>query len=143
KDKSLRVGSISKVLISYIFLSIVDDGYLKLDDIVSDHIKGLKNTVVGEIKLFKLLNHSSGLSRDGNWQSTFSGDYPSDDEMYKYFRNVQKLRNCDWAYSNLGFELIRMILETVTKLKYNELVFKYTRSILTNPTFGSDLNLYN
>ncbi|MBI2356739.1 beta-lactamase family protein [Candidatus Dojkabacteria bacterium] len=139
EEKTLRLGSISKVLLTYVLLLLVRENRINLEAKVSEYLPEFKNCPVGSIRLFKLANHTSGLRREGPWGATSNNEYPDDKELMNYFLNVSDLRDCDWGYSNIGFELLRLILEKVTSQKYTDFINDCIPKLLGGKEFEFNL----
>jgi D-alanyl-D-alanine carboxypeptidase len=106
-----RIGSVTKTFTALAILQLREDGKLRLDDRVRDHITTTaiqaRNTGVLDVTIRELLTHSSGLQRDlpGTWWTQpsfpaqlpdhFSATYPSSTE---------------WKYSNVGYALLGEVI---------------------------------
>lgn len=60
---SFRIGSMSKAFTAAALMLLVEDGRVRLDDRVTDHLAGLPESW-GDITLRQLLDNTSGLSND-------------------------------------------------------------------------------
>jgi CubicO group peptidase (beta-lactamase class C family) len=102
-----RIGSITKTFTALAILQLHDEGKLRLDDRVRDHVTStaLHARSIGllDVTLRELLTHSSGLQRDlpGTWYTrpSFPAELP-DDFGATYPAGSQ------WKYSNVGYTLL-------------------------------------
>jgi CubicO group peptidase (beta-lactamase class C family) len=66
-DTVMHIGSITKVLNAALVMQLVDDGLIRLEDLVSLHLPELRlgdMSALGEITCEMLLNHTSGIMGD-------------------------------------------------------------------------------
>jgi CubicO group peptidase (beta-lactamase class C family) len=106
-----RIGSITKTFTALAILQLHEEGKLRLDDRVRDHVTSTapQASSLGllDVTIRELLMHSSGLQRDlpGTWWTAPS--FPvqfSDDFGATYPANTQ------WKYSNVGYALLGEIV---------------------------------
>src|SRR5713101_2985433 len=106
-----RIGSVTKTFTALAILQLHEDGKLRLDDRVCDHVKTAaiqaRDSGLLDVTIRELLTHSSGLQRDlpGTWWSEpsfpaqisdhFSATYPS---------------STQWKYSNVGYALLGEVI---------------------------------
>ncbi|HEX9193568.1 MAG TPA: serine hydrolase domain-containing protein [Burkholderiales bacterium] len=106
-----RIGSVTKTFTALAILQLHEDGKLRLDDRVRDHVTTTaihaRNIGLLDVTIRELLMHSSGLQRDlpGTWWTRpsfpaqfpdhFSATYPSSTE---------------WKYSNVGYALLGEVI---------------------------------
>lgn len=111
----LYAGSLTKVLTAALVLRLVDEGFIGLDDRVE--IPGLD---AEPITVAELLNHSSGLPREGEFGYWFSADFPDRQALANYLVDVE-LRSPPGAevhYSNIGYAVLGQLIEAVTGQDY-------------------------
>src|SRR5712671_4416478 len=102
-----RIGSITKTFTALAVLQLHDEGKLRLDERVRDHVttSAARARSLGllDVTLRELLMHSSGLQRDlpGTWWTapSFPAQFP-DDFSATYPASTQ------WKYSNVGYALL-------------------------------------
>lgn len=133
-DAKFYIYSITKSIIATAALSLVNQGQLELDGSVQPY---LPNAFLDtSVTLRQLLSHTSGLADYGE-TSTYrdavkvTPNSPWSVEAFLDFAKTQGLRFTPgegWAYSNIGYLLLRCVLETVTGLSiqqlFQEVVFK-------------------
>jgi CubicO group peptidase (beta-lactamase class C family) len=114
EDTILQIGSISKVFTTTLLMTLVDDGFLALDDPVSKHLPGFRLTTDGTqdaVKIANLVNHTSGVF--GDHFEDFGWD---DDALERYVESMSELRQVYetgtiWSYTNSAFNLAGRIIE--------------------------------
>ena len=114
-DTKFNIQSISKSIIATAVLKQVDKKKLNLDSTVKDYIPNYKGVNGDKITIRQLLNHTSGLPED------FSDIIPN--KYYKSKHILQEIEKTQpnnqpgiqFQYSNLGYKLLSIILETVLK----------------------------
>src|SRR6185503_914171 len=102
-----RIGSVTKTFTALAVLQLHQDGKLRLDDRVRDHVRTTaihaRNIGLLDVTIRELLTHSSGLQRDlpGTWwtQPSFPTEFP-DDFSATYPSSTR------WKYSNVGYALL-------------------------------------
>jgi D-alanyl-D-alanine carboxypeptidase len=106
-DNQFIIGSISKQMTAVVVLREVDKGRINLHIPVKKYLPNMHQTWLDSITVHQLLNHTSGVT---DW-----------DKPLKFKPST------DFAYSNIGYELLAKITENVTKKSYATLtneVFK-------------------
>ena len=125
-----HIASISKMFTAVAILQLKDRKKLSLDDNVIKHLPWfrVKNEVgdTDEITIRELLNHSSGLARDGagttmHWSEK---DFPNTDELKLKFGNqfIINKHGTMFKYSNFNFVLLGLVVESVSGLSYEEFI---------------------
>ncbi len=122
-----RIASHSKVFTTTAIMQLVEQGRLRLDDRVAEHLDWFgpdgddPEDERGHITIRQLLTHSSGLTRDGTTTHWHTGEFPSLDELkgsvadMPVYGTVEHLK-----YSNIAFTLAGQIIEAVTGRSYEE-----------------------
>lgn len=111
------IGSITKPLTALAILKLEMLEKLKTSDPIKDHIEGLKGHI-GDITIHQLLTHTSGLTE-------YSG---RDNEMLDTDGFIEFINNSQlkfspgetFAYSNVGYTMLGIIIEKVSGLEYEE-----------------------
>lgn len=110
-DAIKRMASVTKIFTAAAAMKLVEDGKLWLEQPVKTLIKEFDNPMYGEINLWHLLTHTSGLTADGGY---FCEPYPLDifdlidsPEWIKRALSgpIQSRPGEHWNYSTLGFAL--------------------------------------
>ncbi|MBV8772116.1 MAG: beta-lactamase family protein [Deltaproteobacteria bacterium] len=115
-----RVASHSKSFTATGIMKLREQGRLRLDDRVGDHIKGF-HRAINCATIAQLLSHAAGITRDGPDSGYWQGRRP--------FPNADRLRellalppvteaNTRFKYSNLGYGLLGLVTERLTGEPY-------------------------
>ncbi len=117
-----RIASHSKSFTGAGILRLVEDGRLRLDDRVGSFIDGLHPDIAA-VTIGQVLSNSAGLTRDGPDNGQFFDRKPYCDRAEllddlaepPVFPASQRFK-----YSNHGFGLLGLVIESVTGLSYSE-----------------------
>jgi CubicO group peptidase (beta-lactamase class C family) len=121
RDTQFRIGSISKTFTAAVLLGLRDEGRLRLDDRLDQHLPG---TGVGEVHLRQLLGHVAGLQREpeGSWWERSAG---TDLATLAAGVTAEKLAFPGYQrhhYSNLAYGLLGGVIERLTGQSWWEAV---------------------
>jgi len=126
-DDRMHVGSVTKTLVALGMLRLASMGQLDLDAPVTALIPGLRFTNRWErtdpVRVRHLLDHSAGLE-DAHLRHVFSTAISPDDPLRAMFDRdsailtVRSRPGERTSYSNIGFTLAAMIIEAVTRQRY-------------------------
>ena len=112
EDTVFDIGSITKQFTGAAILRLQMDGLLSVDDALGVHLAEVKGPL-GEVTLHELLTHTAGLP-DG-----IGDDYePIDREMFIDRATTQIHPTGAFAYSNVGYSLLGMVIESVSGMGY-------------------------
>ncbi|MBW4663627.1 MAG: beta-lactamase family protein [Chroococcus sp. CMT-3BRIN-NPC107] len=128
KDAKFYIYSITKSLLAYALLSLVDQGQLKLDASVQSYLPDF--SLDTSMTLRQLLSHTSGLadySETAIYRDAVKAtpNSPWSVATFLDFAKAEGLKFMPgegWAYSNIGYLLLRCVLETVTGLSIQQLL---------------------
>src|SRR5712664_4199860 len=106
-----RIGSVTKTFTALAILQLHEDGKLRLDDRMRDHVTATaphaRSIGLLDVTIRELLTHSSGLQRDlpGTWYTrpSFPAQF-SDDFGATY------PASSEWKYSNVGYALLGEVI---------------------------------
>lgn len=101
QEHQFVIGSLSKQITAVLVLQAFEKGYLKLNDPIGKYLLDLPVAWRDSITIHQLLNHTHGIS---------ALDKP-----------LNFKPGSDFAYSNLGYELLGKILEKVSDKTFDEL----------------------
>ena len=130
-DQTLfQAGSVSKTVTALIVLHYVDRGWLDLDEDIHTYLTSWRMPANGHgtvVTLRQLLTHQSGIP-GSNLGRTSTSELPT---LPQILSGESPATNppavptvapgSEWAYSNLGYVLIQLILEDVCKMSLNEI----------------------
>jgi CubicO group peptidase (beta-lactamase class C family) len=124
-----NIGSISKTFVAYGILILQNQGKLSIEDSIIKFFPNFKNKeLASKIKIKHLLTHTSGLPDNRNVEK---------DSIYyltaKDWENFKPLLQTDslefeqgslWNYSNPAYNGLALIIEKVSKMKWQEFIRK-------------------
>ncbi|MFY7912981.1 MAG: serine hydrolase domain-containing protein [Emticicia sp.] len=142
----VHIGSITKTLIATGILRLATENKLNLNDPVSKYLPHLSFENKWEkncpITIRHLLDHTSGLTDIRLWQIFSKSAHPNSPLELAFKRDPKVLKvhtqpGSIFSYSNMGYTLLAMIVESVTKEKYESYLDKNLLMPLgmTNSTF--------
>lgn len=119
-DTVFDVGSVSKQFTALAVLLLVQEGKLRLEDTVQQHLPELARALPTRITLSQLLHHTAGL-RDYNELLLLAGrveeDVTGDDDALEVLRQAPALNfapGSRYSYSNTGYFLAAQVVERVS-----------------------------
>lgn len=122
-----RIASHSKTFTGTAIFQLVEQGRLRLDDKVSQHVTEIVGTPVGERTVRDLLAHAGGVTRDSlnaNWWQ-LSTAFPDRDQLLDVLRSESSAviaENERFKYSNIGYGLLGLVVEAASGTPYNSYV---------------------
>lgn len=125
-----NLGSISKTFVAYGILILQNDGKLSIDDNILKYFPDFKNKdIAGKITIRNLLTHTSGLpdSRETERDSIFYLT-AKDEENWAPLKQTDTLNfepGSNYEYSNPAYNGLALIIEKVTKMKWQDFIKKY------------------
>ncbi len=126
-----RIASHSKTFTATAIMQLQEQGKLRIDDYVVNYLPWLKNHKDkrwSKVTIRQLLSHGAGMTRDGleidYWQ--LSRPFPDAERFKKDILNAKLVldNNTKMKYSNYGYTLLGMVIESVSGQKYNNYVVK-------------------
>ena len=127
-DHLFRIASHSKTFTATRILQLVEAGRLGLEDRLGDHLPELNEDVIGDIMLRELLEHTSGILRDGLDADFWLGSaaFPDRTELIAMAQAGTKWPPGElFGYSNLGYALLGAVIETVTGDSYADQIGRH------------------
>lgn len=147
QKKIFEIGSITKVFTSTVLASLVENKKIKLTDEINSYYPfAFKDDI--KINFESLANHTSGLPRlpENLDLSNEINPYKNygKSEIEEYLKNLLKLGNNTYSYSNLGTGLLGYTLGLSQKTNFQNLLQKkiFDKYKMTN-SFTSSQNLGN
>jgi CubicO group peptidase (beta-lactamase class C family) len=118
-ETKFRMASHSKMLAAIAVMQLREQGKLRLDDPVVQHLPWFRSQPAGDddgpITVEQLLSHSSGLQReaDGHWTSL---DFPTEAELKALMADRQSALapQVRWKYSNLAYGIAGQLVEQLS-----------------------------
>jgi D-alanyl-D-alanine carboxypeptidase len=121
-----RVASHSKTFTAVALLKLQEQGRLRLDDAVGQHVDGLPRALAS-VTLAQLLSHAGGVIRDGQDAGQWGHRRPflSGDELRADLKHAAVLEpNTRFKYSNHGYGLLGLTVGAVTGESFNTWVMR-------------------
>jgi CubicO group peptidase (beta-lactamase class C family) len=115
-----RIASHSKSFTAAGVMKLREQGRLKLDDRVGEHVRGLSREIA-QATIAQLLSHSAGIIRDGADNGQFIDRRPFFDaaELMADFADDPAIApNTRFKYSNHGFGLVGLVIEAIVAEPY-------------------------
>ena len=118
-----RIGSLTKQFTAAAIMKLANENKLKLDEAISKYLSEIPEKW-GEVTVRNLLNHTSGIPSYTSMEA-FAKQYRLDLsheqllDMIRY-EKVDFKPNEEWAYSNSGYYLLGLVIESVTKKTYEQ-----------------------
>jgi CubicO group peptidase (beta-lactamase class C family) len=115
-----RIASHSKSFTAAGVMKLREQGRLRLDDPVGQHVRGL-HAAVGRSTVAQLLSHGAGLVRDGADGGQWADRRPflSERELRKDLAAPPVIEpSSRFKYSNHGYALLGLLIESVTSESY-------------------------
>ncbi|MEJ7901129.1 MAG: serine hydrolase domain-containing protein [Thermomicrobiales bacterium] len=144
-DHLFRIASHSKTFTGVACLQLVEQGKLRLDDSAGAFVPELAKSPMGKVTVRELLAHGSGMIRDGEDSTFWSLDraFPDRAELLKTVRKQGKVLapNEHFKYSNIGYSLLGLIIESAAGVPYREYVTSNIVDRLGLANTGPDLDM--
>jgi len=121
-DHLFRIASHSKTFTATAVMQLVEQGRLRLDDTVAQHVPELADAAVGDRTVAELLAHGGGVVRDTHDADFWTLERPFPDRAAlvaaAHDRADVLPANEQFKYSNIGYGLVGLVLEAVTGRPY-------------------------
>lgn len=140
------IGSVTKLFTIISLLLLNERKQLDIDDYIGKYIDKKE---LDKVKIIDIINHKSGLK---NWYNTPYGSskkkYTSATEVYNDFKTEKLLTEQKgmFIYSNVGYNLLGVVIEKVSGVSYGEYVDKNILKPLKMDHSGigeTNMTLYN
>jgi D-alanyl-D-alanine carboxypeptidase len=141
-DTVFKLGSVSKHIVAAGFLLLHEDGIIDLNDNIACYLRPIPPEW-REITIMQLLTHTSGLQRDPAKQRYYKVGSLEATVLDPGNLCLKFAPGKSWEYSNLGYFLLGLLLETVTKQSlsvfFRERVFSKLGMNSTRTTLSYDI----
>ncbi len=142
-DTKFRLGSITKQFTAAIILKLREEGKLKLEDKITDHIPYYRKDTGDKVTIHHLLVHTSGIPSYTNLPNFFKEISTRTFTVEEFVKNYcmgdfDFEPGTDWAYNNSGYYLLGVIIEEITGMTYEEALHKYILDPLQMNNTGFD-----
>lgn len=129
-NKPYLIGSVTKVFTAVAIMQLCEQGKIDIDKPVSDYVPDfkIKQRFPGSLPITvrSVLTHHAGIPSD-IYLHKFSAERHDFNEILPYLNSqytcfpTGKL----WAYSNLGYALLGILIERVSGMKYEDYISKF------------------
>ncbi|MBN1791749.1 MAG: beta-lactamase family protein [Bacteroidales bacterium] len=146
-EMRFRIASISKPFTAMIILQLVDEGILALDGKITDYIPDYKGMKGDSITIEQLLTHTSGIleNLDPEKEAIQERLHHSLRDMVRYAEESDLYfePGTGFHYSNLAYNMLAYIAESVTYKTFDELltdrIFQPLEMVDTKQCHAADL----
>jgi CubicO group peptidase (beta-lactamase class C family) len=125
-DTRFRIASLSKQFTQVLVLQLVEEGKLSLNGTIADYLSDYTGPGADRITIELLLDHRSGIVGESAVQNLerIERDYYTHAEMLELISGYDLLfePNARWEYSNFGYFLLGVIIESVSGQTYAKLL---------------------
>jgi D-alanyl-D-alanine carboxypeptidase len=145
-----RIASHSKTFTATALMQLQEQGKLRIDDYVVEYLPWLKSHTDKrwqKVTLRQLMSHGAGVIRDGlnadYWQ--LERPFPNNHELQTEILKADLVidTNIKLKYSNFGYSLLGMAIESISGTSYNDYVTKHIVTELglknTGPEYTSKI----
>lgn len=125
-DTKFRLGSITKQFTATLILQLVEQGKIELNASITRYLTDYPAATGDRITIHELLNHTSGIvgyTEIPSWSATVRNPYEPK-EFLDFFSKLDLLfePGTKFSYSNSGYFVLGVILETVSGEPYEKLL---------------------
>lgn len=143
----VQAGSVAKIMLATGVFRLVTMGKLDLDTPVEKILTSIRFdnpwASTHPVRLRDLLNHTSGIQDLSLWQVFSKAVSPGTPLLQNFSRNssivrIQTQPGSQFVYSNMGYTLLAMVIEAVTRQRYEDYLDTYLLRPMgmKNSTFG-------
>lgn len=146
-DTRFRLASVSKQFCSMLVMQLVQEGKLKLDDTISDHLPDYRKDTGEHITLHHLLCHQSGIkdfTAGYDYRGTISRLAFGKDEFIKEHCSADLTHppGTIYSYCNAGYIILGRIIEKATRKTFEQNLQERIFEPLGMKHSGYDRNRY-
>ncbi len=132
-DHVFRIASHSKTFTATAIMQLAEEGLLRIDDYAADYLpwlKGHPDERWGRVTVRQLLSQGAGVIRDGlnadYWQ--LERPFPDAERFRREISETALIldNNTRMKYSNYGYTLLGLIIESASGRAYNDFVVERT-----------------
>jgi CubicO group peptidase (beta-lactamase class C family) len=143
-DHLFRIASHSKTFTGVAIMQLVEQGKVRLDDTVGDHVADLAEFDMAGVTVRELLAHGSGMIRDGDncdWWDV-ARLFPDREELIETVTRHGKVleANEHFKYSNIGYSVLGLIIESASGISYRDYATEHIVKPLGLENTGPELD---
>lgn len=144
-DTKFRIASVSKQFCSMLVMQLVQEGKVKLDDTISDHLPYYRQDTGERITLHHLMSHQSGIkdfTAGFDYRGTVSRLSFGKDDFVKLHcsGDLANEPGTIYSYCNAGYCILGRIIEKVTRKSFEQNLHERIFEPLGMKNSGFDLN---
>ena len=144
-DTKFRIASVSKQFCSMLVMQLVQEGKVKLDDTIIDHLPSYRKDTGERITLHHLLSHQSGIkdfTSSYDYRGTISRlSFPADEFIKLHCSgDLANEPGTIYSYCNAGYCILGRIIEKVTRKTFEQNLQTRIFEPLGMQNSGFDLN---
>lgn len=146
-DTKFRLASVSKQFCSMLVMQLIQEGKLKLDDKIIDHLPYYRKDTGKQITVHHLLSHQSGIK-----DFTASYDYRGSTSRLTFGKDEFITEHCSadlthppgaiYSYCNAGYIILGRIIEKATRKTFEQNLHDRIFEPLGMKNSGYDRNRY-
>lgn len=142
-DTKFRLGSITKQFTAAIILKLREEGKLKLEDKITDHIPYYRKDTGDKVTIHQLLIHTSGIpsytSNPNFFPEGSMKEFTVEEFVKEYCSGDFAFEpGTQWSYNNSGYYLLGVVIEEITDMTYAEALHHYILDPLGMKESGFD-----
>ena len=146
-DTKFRLASVSKQFCSMLIMQLVQEGRIKLDDTITDHLPYYRKDTGDRITIHHLLSHQSGIkdfTASFDYRRTISRSSYGKDEFIKQHCSADLVNDPGtiYSYCNAGYCILGRVIEKATGKTYEQNLRERIFDPLGMKNSGLDRNRY-
>ncbi len=146
-DTKFRLASVSKQFCSMVVMQLVQEGAIRLDDNITQHLPYYREDTGNKITIHHLLSHQSGIkdfTANYDFRRSTSRLPFDEDEFIKLHCSDDLLHDPGtiYSYSNAGYIILGRIIEKVTHRTFEQNIQERIFEPLGMENSGYDRNRY-
>ncbi|MCP4774175.1 MAG: beta-lactamase family protein [Planctomycetaceae bacterium] len=145
-DTKFRIASVSKQFCTMLVMQLVQEGKVKIDDTISEHLPYYREDTGGKITLHHLMSHQSGI-KDFTSSFDYRGvisrlSFPPDEFIKLHCSgDLANEPGTIYSYCNAGYCILGRIIEKVTRKSFQQNLQERIFDPLGMKNSGFDSNL--
>ena len=129
-NTKFRTASISKAIVAFLALRLVDQGKLSLDAKVSDYLPDYRKEIADKVTVRHLLSHTSGipdtLVRPGLWEREIRDPFTPQELLDRYSKGDLEFEpGTKLKYGTLNYVLLSLLIEKAAGKSFEQVIREY------------------
>lgn len=143
RNTKFRIGSVTKQFTAVLILQLCQEGKIDLQAKITDYLPWYRKDTGEKITVRHLLTHTSGIpnytKRSDFAKSLSTEEHPPQEFAEKYcMGDLEFEPDTQFSYNNSGYYLLGVIIETVTKKPYAQVLKERITDVLGMKDTGID-----